>query len=95
MSNARPHAVEVTLTDDELARLDELRPRGMSRAAFVRSLLREGPTDSEVASRAEALSILTGLAPDGRVSAAIALARELREDDEPQEDDELARILRR
>jgi hypothetical protein len=67
----------------------------MSRAAFVRSLLREGRVESEVASRAEAVSILTGLARDGRVSAAIALARELREDEEPREDDELARILRR
>jgi hypothetical protein len=34
----RDRAVRVTLTDEELARLDELRPSGMSRPAFIRSL---------------------------------------------------------
>jgi hypothetical protein len=61
------------MTGDELAKLDELRPPGTSRPAFLRSLLREPPRDDEVATRREALSILTSLARDGRVAAAIAL----------------------
>jgi hypothetical protein len=77
----RDHQVKVTLNVDELARLDELRPRGTSRAACLRSLLREPSREPEIASRDEALSILTSLARDGRVSAAIALERALREHD--------------
>ena len=79
----------VRLTDAELARLDEFRPSGLSRPAYVRSLLRGPPRDGEhddVASRQEALAILTGLARDGRVAAAIALARELRTDATPSGD---------
>jgi hypothetical protein len=72
---ARDHAIRVTLTGSELARLDELRPPGTSRPAFLRSLLREPPRNDEVATREEALSILTSLARDGRVAAAIALER--------------------
>jgi hypothetical protein len=95
MAGKREHEVRVALDADELARLDELRPRGVSRAAFVRALLREPPTNPEVASRTEALSILTGLARDGRVSAAIALERALRDGaDAGTEDDEIARIFR-
>lgn len=74
----REHSIKVTMNSNELARLDELRPPGTSRPAFVRSLLREPPRDDEVASREEALSILTSLARDGRVAAAIALERALR-----------------
>ena len=76
---ARDQAVRVTRTDAELARLDELRPAGMSRPAFLRSLLREPPRGDEVATRNEALAILTALARDGRVAAAIALERATRE----------------
>ncbi len=79
----------VTLNDTELARLDDLCPRGVSRPAFIRSLLRGDPRDPDVASRAEALSILTSLARDGRVSAAIALVRELPPDDGKSFEDEL------
>jgi hypothetical protein len=74
----REHLIKVTLNGDELARLDELRPAGTSRPAFLRSLLREPPRDDDVATREEALSILTQLARDGRVAAAIALERALR-----------------
>jgi len=75
---ARDHAIRVTLDASELARLDELRPPGTSRPAFLRSLLREPPRNDEVATREEALSILTSMARDGRVAAAIALERALR-----------------
>jgi len=84
----RNRAVMVRLTDAELARLDEFRPSGMSRPAFIRSLLREPPRDGDhhdVASREEVLSILTGLARDGTVSAAIALERALRDHDDDTE----------
>ena len=84
------HSIKVTFDDHELARLDEIRPSGMSRPAFIRSLLRE-PQPSDVASREEALSILSGLARDGRVAAAIALERALR--DEAPMSDELDEIL--
>jgi hypothetical protein len=74
---ARQHSIKVTFSGDELARLDELRPSGTSRPAFLRSLLREPPREDEVATRTEALAILTQLARDGRVAAAIALERAL------------------
>lgn len=76
----REHSIKVTFDDDELARLDELRPSGTSRPAFLRSLLHEPPSGNEIASRDEVLSILSGLARDGRVAAAIALERALREE---------------
>lgn len=75
---SREHPIKVRLDDSELMRLDELRPPGTTRPAFLRSLLREPPRDDEVATREEALSILTSLARDGKVAAAIALERALR-----------------
>jgi hypothetical protein len=75
---SREHPIKVRLDDSELMRLDELRPPGTSRPAFLRSLLREPPRNDQVATREEALSILTALARDGRVAAAIALERALR-----------------
>jgi hypothetical protein len=95
MSTERTDDVMARLSDAELARLDEIRSPAQSRPAFIRSLLREPPSGDEVATRSEALAILTGLAREGRVSAAIALERALRESDTPREEDELARILRR
>ena len=93
MTESRDNEIKLRLNDAELARLDELRG-GVPRAAYVRSLLRGDPHDPDVASRAEALSILTSLARDGRVSAAIALVRELRPDEGKSFDDELERIIR-
>ena len=89
---ARQHIIKVTLTDGELARMDELRPSGTSRPAFVRSLIQEPPREDEVATRNEALGILTRLARDGRVAAAIALERALRNEG-AGDGDELDRIL--
>jgi hypothetical protein len=94
VTEARENEVKLRLSDGELARLDELRPSGASRAAYVRSILREPTSQAEVASRSEALAILTALARDGRVSAAIALERALREATTADTDDELAEILR-
>ena len=94
MTPRREHAIKVFLSDSELARLDELRPSGVSRQAYVRSLVRGDPQEPDVASRAEALSILTGLAREGRVAAALALVRELPPDDSESFDSELERILR-
>ena len=51
----RPHRIAVRLSDDELARLDEGRPRGVARAVYVRQLLRE-PTPPDVATREEVLA---------------------------------------
>jgi hypothetical protein len=85
--------VKVSLTAQEAARLDELRGDEV-RAVFLRRLLYEPPDGSEVATRGEALALLTRLARDGKVAAAIALARELRGDgidDEPA--GALARLL--
>ena len=90
---AREHQIKITVSAEELARLDELCPTGTSRAAFLRSLLREPPRGDEVATRTEALGILTRLARDGRVSAAIALERALR-DEQLGSDDVLGQILR-
>ncbi len=92
-SRRRKNNVMVRLSDAELARLDELRPPDVQRATFLRSLLQEPPSGDEVATRTEALGILTRLARDGRTTAAIALERALR-DDQAAPDGELARLLR-
>ena len=91
---SRPHPQRPGAAHDaELARLDELRPPDVKRATFLRSLLQEPPSGDEVATRTEALGILTRLARDGRTTAAIALERALR-DDQAAPDGELARLLR-
>jgi hypothetical protein len=85
----RGHSIKVTLSAEELARLDELPAR---RAPPISALLREPTNAAEVASRDEALSILTSLARDGRVSAAITLERALREGENPVAEDELSKF---
>jgi hypothetical protein len=89
---AREHRIEVKLTDSELEELDELRG-GVPRAVWLRQAVHRPPETSDVATREESLAILTSLARDGRVSAAIALARELRGDGSSDNGDLLARIL--
>jgi hypothetical protein len=73
----RSHDIMVRLDDREVAVLDE--HRGSPRATYLRRLLHEPPKEQEVASRAEAMAILTRLARDGKTQAACVLARELRE----------------
>ncbi|MBA2512779.1 MAG: hypothetical protein H0V26_00390 [Solirubrobacterales bacterium] len=75
----RSNRVVVQLGDDELAKVDELRG-ATTRSAFFRALLRGAGVSGggEVASHAEALEILTALARDGKMPAAIALERALR-----------------
>jgi hypothetical protein len=90
MSN-RKHHIKVSLNDQELARLDEIRG-DEERAMYLRRLLHEPPSGNEVATRTEALAILTRLARDSRVTAAIALAKELRGDHQPAS--ELEEFLR-
>jgi hypothetical protein len=77
--SARTHKVMVSLNDQELARLDEIRG-DEERAVYLRRLLHEPPSGNEVATRTEALAILTRLARDGRVTAAIHLEKALRGD---------------
>ena len=74
----REHHVMVVLNDDEIAVLDEHRG-ATPRATYLRQLLHGPRGDAEVATRTEAMSILTRLARDGRQQAAVALAKELRE----------------
>jgi hypothetical protein len=80
--SARSNAIKVSLNDQELARLDELRGEE-ERAVYMRRLLHEPPDGSEVATHTEALAILTRLARDGRATPAIALERALRDDPSP------------
>jgi len=77
---SRNNEVRLRLTDEELEQLDELRPPGMPRAVYVRSLLHGPPEVTDVADREESLAILTSMARDGKVTAAVALARELTND---------------
>jgi hypothetical protein len=93
MSNRRHH-IKVSLDDQEAARLDELRGEE-GRAVYMRRLLHEPPRGDEVATRSEALAILTRLARDNRVTAAIALERALRATPKSDQDwdDELSRII--
>jgi hypothetical protein len=78
----REHEVKVRVNDDELAVLDEMR-NGVSRAAYLRSLIRRPPAACDVADRQEALAILSALAREGRTTAAIALERALRGGEAP------------
>lgn len=87
----RSHHIKVSLNDQELARLDELRG-DEERAVHLRRLLHEPPNGSEVATHTEALAILTRLARDGKATPAIALERALRGD--VAVDDPLERLLR-
>ena len=89
---AREHVVKVNLTDAELEELDELRG-GVPRAIWLRQAIHHPPDTTDVASREESLAILTSLARDGRVSAAIALERALR-GDASADDDPLEALLR-
>jgi hypothetical protein len=91
--SARTNNIKVSLSDRELARLDERRGDS-ERAVYLRRLLHEPPKGDEVATHTEALSILTRLARDGRTTAAIALERALRGEHGADTDSELARLLR-
>jgi hypothetical protein len=80
----REHHVQVVLNDHEAAILDERRgttPRG----TYLRQQLHGPPTSLDVASRSEALALLTELARDRRTQAVIALERALREVDHEEE----------
>ena len=72
--------MEVRLSAEEAARLDELRSGG-SRSAAVRALIRgaSAPTAGSDPTHAEAVEILATMAREGRVAAAVALERALRE----------------
>jgi hypothetical protein len=83
----------VRLNDEELARLDELRPAATARAVYLRNLLREPPTDRDAADHREALAILSQMARAGKVTAAIALERALRSTDDASFEDDLDRLL--
>ena len=75
--SGRRHHVKVSLSDQEAARLDELRG-DEERAVYLRRSLHGPPNGTEVATHTEALTILTRLARDGRTTATIALERALR-----------------
>ena len=90
--STRRHHVKVTLSDRELSRLDELRDAA-PRAVYLRRLLYDPPRASEVATRNEALSLLSEQARAGKVAATIALERALRDEDEESMDDAIDRIL--
>jgi hypothetical protein len=88
----REHEIKVRVDDGELEALDELR-NGVTRAAFLRSLIRKPPEVADVADREESLAILTAMARDGKVTAAIALARELKRGDASDDGDLLTKVL--
>ncbi len=88
-------SVNVRLSPDELAIVDEHRG-ARSRSAYVRALLRDAApaVERDVASRDEALEILTALARDGKVAAAIALERALRAREDAGSGEEVPEWLR-
>jgi hypothetical protein len=88
----RDFAVKVRLSAAEVARLDEIRGP-TNRAEYLRRLL-QGPPPQGEPTHIEAISILYGLAKDGRVGAAVALERALRAEQGSEPDGELARLLR-
>ena len=86
----RKHHVKVSLNDQEVVRLDEVRG-DEERAVYLRRLLHEPPSGNEVATHSEAMAILSRLARDGRTTAAIALERALRGDQPTSELEEFLR----
>jgi hypothetical protein len=88
----RRHEVTVRLSDSELERLDERRT-GVARAVYLRTLLRQPPSREGIADRQEILALLSEQARAGKVAAAVALVRALKDEDEPTIDDALDRIL--
>jgi hypothetical protein len=77
--SAREHEVRVRLNADELARLDERRPDGLTRAQWLRELAR-GPVEAgETPSRQQVIAALWRMTRDGKVQAAVALERALRD----------------
>ena len=91
----RDNKVMASLNGNELARLDELRPSGTARGVFLRQLLQEPSAVEEPPSHAEAVAILARLARDGKVAAAVALERALRDAaDAEGPEGELERLLR-
>jgi hypothetical protein len=74
----------VRLNDTELERLDENCPAGIARAVYLRGLLREPPDRKDIADRREVLALLSGQARPGKVAAAIALLRALKDEDGPR-----------
>ena len=89
----RQHEVMVRLNEAELARLDENRPAGIAREVYLRGLLREPPDRKDIADRREVLALLSEQARAGKVAAAVALMRALKDEDEPNIHDALDRIL--
>jgi Ribbon-helix-helix protein, copG family len=75
----RGEVITLRLSNQEVARLDELRGAGMSRSGFIRQLLRQSGPLEELPTRTEALRLLAESARAGKVAAQIALARELRD----------------
>ena len=89
------HTVSVHLTEDEVARLDEIRSGEVSRSAFMRGLLRNAGPQDAAPSHDEAVGLLAESARGGKVAAQIALERALRSDQGATDPDgELARLLR-
>jgi hypothetical protein len=84
----RLRAVTVKLSDDEYAVLEERCPVGVSKAEYMRSLLREAPAGaSDPPTRERVLETLWEMARAGKAAAAVALERALRDDRQPQTDD--------
>jgi hypothetical protein len=82
---SRSHSVKVTLSDRELARLDELRGHE-PRAVHLRRFLYEPPSHTEVSTHAEVLALLSRKAREGSITAAVALERALRARSNAQEE---------
>jgi hypothetical protein len=90
----RDNKVMVSLNGDELARLDEMRV-GASRAVYLRTLLEEPLPLDRMPTHSEAVAILARMARDGKVAAAVALERALRDDASAEgPEGELERLLR-
>jgi hypothetical protein len=73
----RPQRLTVRFSADELAKLDCLRA-GLTRGAYLRSLLRDGQSVSPAPSHAEAIALLAEQARQGIAASAVAYERALR-----------------
>jgi hypothetical protein len=74
MLSDRTERLTVRLSAEEVAQIDRARA-GLSRGAYIRSLLREGKPAASAPSHAEAIAILAEQARDGSATAATARGR--------------------
>lgn len=83
------------LSDDDIAKMDELKPVNASRSDFLRMLIRQANPMSSAASADEAMELLSESARAGSVPARVALARLLMKPSNVKKEDDVSDAINR